>query len=562
MNYKIILSFLLLISIQNYTVYGQATCDVDEIIVTRYGPEFFCDPGEITLIGKIKIPLFSTISNVQFTWRNINSNVEIPQINPITGINGFVVQEAGTYIVRVDYDIFGGICEFEQQVIVESGAANSANTYSVDELTPNAPKSRAGNGLVTTNGGSIIYVGTDGRLRVGWFNGSWNVNVINYSFPKVMQNSDMIWEDNRLFYVGEDGEFDQMFWANGQWNHQNMPGVNVKPNTGITYGNNRLFYVATNNKIYSYIKSFSGWNAAGILNGSAPKVANNSDLAYGYGGVYYVRRNTNVLSRIYLTNTNIWIFVGNVNSSLPKVKAASEMAFHNGRLYYFHKNTNQTVVYNASGAGGWTFGYLPGYGRTKGAPLIRFDDKLFYAKADNRVGRQIWITGSGWDDSFLHYCEATNVQNNSTMASFISGAEKRLYYIDNAGTLMVVTWNIGGKTATPIDELSDVIDTTPDKFTRINQQIKKPTPGFSDIKSYPNPFYNSISIEFNLNEPQKVSLAIFDISGRLAINLMANEHHNAGSHKEEFDLSNLNSGVYFYRLFTGTDAHTGKIIKQ
>lgn len=75
-------------------------------------------------------------------------------------------------------------------------------------------------------------------------------------------------------------------------------------------------------------------------------------------------------------------------------------------------------------------------------------------------------------------------------------------------------------------------------------------------QNYPNPFNPSTDISFSLDRPQTVKLSVYNLSGQLISDLV-NRKLERGFHKINFDASNLNSGIYFYKLecegFTGTN---------
>jgi hypothetical protein len=56
-----------------------------------------------------------------------------------------------------------------------------------------------------------------------------------------------------------------------------------------------------------------------------------------------------------------------------------------------------------------------------------------------------------------------------------------------------------------------------------------------------------------------VKLAVYDALGR-EVSVLDNGHVLAGEHQVKFDASNLNGGVYFYRLEAGNFTSTKKFI--
>lgn len=71
--------------------------------------------------------------------------------------------------------------------------------------------------------------------------------------------------------------------------------------------------------------------------------------------------------------------------------------------------------------------------------------------------------------------------------------------------------------------------------------------GFEFLSPRPNPFNNRTKLTFRLSEGSKVSLAVYDIRGRLIANI-AEGCYPAGSFQADFDGSGLSSGVYFARF--------------
>ena len=71
-------------------------------------------------------------------------------------------------------------------------------------------------------------------------------------------------------------------------------------------------------------------------------------------------------------------------------------------------------------------------------------------------------------------------------------------------------------------------------------------------QNYPNPFYPTTQIHFDIGNESFVTLKVFDVLGR-EVSTLVNESKQAGSHKVIVDASTLSSGVYLYRL-QGTSA--------
>ena len=85
---------------------------------------------------------------------------------------------------------------------------------------------------------------------------------------------------------------------------------------------------------------------------------------------------------------------------------------------------------------------------------------------------------------------------------------------------------------------------------------------FSLEQNYPNPFNPSTVIKFNLAADSKVVVKIFNIIGQ-EVKTLVNNNYSAGQHSVTFSASNLNSGVYFYKMEAkGTDGSSFSSTKK
>jgi plastocyanin len=78
-------------------------------------------------------------------------------------------------------------------------------------------------------------------------------------------------------------------------------------------------------------------------------------------------------------------------------------------------------------------------------------------------------------------------------------------------------------------------------------------------QNYPNPFNPSTNIEFQISDRSFVSLKVFNILGDEVVTLV-NEEKQAGVYNVKFNAAGLSSGMYLYRLQTGSFVETKKMI--
>ena len=83
---------------------------------------------------------------------------------------------------------------------------------------------------------------------------------------------------------------------------------------------------------------------------------------------------------------------------------------------------------------------------------------------------------------------------------------------------------------------------------------------FKLLQNFPNPFNPKTTISFSLANVEIVSLKIYDVLGREISALINNEEMESGTYEIDFDASNLNSGIYFYKLTTENFSEIKKLL--
>ncbi len=76
---------------------------------------------------------------------------------------------------------------------------------------------------------------------------------------------------------------------------------------------------------------------------------------------------------------------------------------------------------------------------------------------------------------------------------------------------------------------------------------------------YPNPASNSSNISYKLPGVEKVSVAVYDIRGKVVAQLAENELQNSGNHQYQTDI--IVPGLYFVHLVCGEDIKTLRFVK-
>jgi flagellar hook assembly protein FlgD len=87
------------------------------------------------------------------------------------------------------------------------------------------------------------------------------------------------------------------------------------------------------------------------------------------------------------------------------------------------------------------------------------------------------------------------------------------------------------------------------EYYNLSAVVEVGVPAKYDIsQNYLNTFNPSTKIDYQLPRDSKVSIRVYDITGREVKTLLNNEQRAAGYYTIDFDGTNILSGVYFYRL--------------
>jgi len=82
---------------------------------------------------------------------------------------------------------------------------------------------------------------------------------------------------------------------------------------------------------------------------------------------------------------------------------------------------------------------------------------------------------------------------------------------------------------------------------------------FTLDQNFPNPFNPNTLIKYSIPNSSQVSLKIFNTLGQ-EMETLVNEEKQVGTYEVNWNASNLQSGVYFYRLQAGSFVQTRKMI--
>lgn len=250
---------------------------------------------------------------------------------------------------------------------------------------------------------------------------------------------------------------------------------------------------------------------------------------------------------------------------------------------------------------GFNYGYItadtlkPGKGywvRTTSAGTIRRDTTVLMAYGgmplDNMNNwTRLEISDEGGNKTSLYLARAEEITNDfllppppptgvfdvrfsSDALAEAFGQNHEISISSSAGALKVKAFNLGENRYKITDAVNGIlinrelkegeeitINESPDKLILVEENILPRTYELS--QNYPNPFNPVTTIRYQLPNAGNVRLMLYDVIGR-EIKMLVDEYKSAGVYEVRFDASDLASGVYFYRIKSGTFSDLKKMI--
>jgi len=293
-----------------------------------------------------------------------------------------------------------------------------------------------------------------------------------------------------------------------------------------------------------------------------------SSFGYSFWKSYFLNRDTGLISSSDSFSNQIWITMdgGQTKQLVASFGGASQGLFHflkekvNGEYYgwYFYTNNNSLFVTTNSGLN-WV----------SKPPIPDNVKSVFFINKDSG-----WVSAYNSSSYVFHTTDGGNTWTNYTMPSTSSNYDilfvtpqkgwigcdlsNKIYATTNGGEVWGTQYISGfGSTALSfVDSVTGWAQTSYNtighttngggSITSINRQNELTT-NYSLQQNYPNPFNSKTIIKYSISNNSKVTLKVYDISGK-EISTLVNRNQQKGVYNIIFDASNYSSGVYFYKL--------------
>jgi photosystem II stability/assembly factor-like uncharacterized protein len=208
-----------------------------------------------------------------------------------------------------------------------------------------------------------------------------------------------------------------------------------------------------------------------------------------------------------------------------------------------------------------------------GYAIASIDTNVFAANLDGVFlytgSGKTWLSRNNGLPKYINYCILAPM--DTLLFAYVGGSSSGIYVTSDLGQVwqqindsvfaklsvralvatkaFLIAGTVSGAWRIPLSSLkTGVVERTGDRpSTYVLSQ------------NFPNPFNPTTLISYQIAVAGYVKLKVFDLLGR-EVKALINERQNAGSHTATFDASNLPSGVYFYRLESGTYSEAKKLI--
>ncbi len=194
---------------------------------------------------------------------------------------------------------------------------------------------------------------------------------------------------------------------------------------------------------------------------------------------------------------------------------------------------------------------------------------VYDLKVANTSGRELTLAmvrtlndlPQGWQSSLcINLCYSPLVDSVATTADFGSSPVRagdtasvsvHVFPLTNPGlgVIRVVLKDV----ASPSDQQE--FRFTTDAIATSVESDEGAAHGFALAQNYPNPWNPSTRVRYRVGEEGAVSLRLYDTLGR-EVKVLVDERQQPGEYTVELDGSGLASGVYVYRLISGSCVQT------
>jgi subtilisin family serine protease len=196
---------------------------------------------------------------------------------------------------------------------------------------------------------------------------------------------------------------------------------------------------------------------------------------------------------------------------------------------------------------------------TAGSPQLMETDDVDASRTE--ISWRLFNTGQPWVPvSYTHTAPGTGGRNGTRFTATLTGATAT---DSSAVDIRFMVYDFDGNSSEILMSPAFAVGNWTGDTGTIVEPVDPDLPvRLALMQNYPNPFNPSTTIRFEIpessNGSNRVRLHIYDITGRVVMTLI-DQDLAAGSHNLVFDAGQLASGIYIYRLETGSGSLSRKM---
>ncbi len=423
-----------------------------------------------------------------------------------TSVNNGLHENDVNALACIGTNVFAGVMDGAIYRSTDNGTSWNEVDSGMTENTPNIQSLVAiANTVFAT---SIYYVYASSRDGVNWIPALFGYRVVTTAGSAVYTT------DDTGVCESTNGGISWTTPLNTGFPNFELPVALTAIGTNIFLGITPVYDLDTNAGIYLSTNDGASWRSTQVNTPLVSDLANNRESVYAIiGGALWTSADTGATwQRIFIPP----------NASPPYISA---IAFIDSAMFV---GTSSGVLRSTDGGEQWE--YIDSGLPASVSGLAVHGTNVF-------AGTTIGVYVLNNDDTSW---TAVNTGLPSTSRSVSS------IVADNSDIYVALGQTVWRR---PISEMITVVKPPPSN-----------TPAtFSLFQNYPNPFNPTTVISYQLPVNSFVTLKVYDVLGR-EVESLVNERQNAGSYSVTFRGSNLPSGVYFYRLQTGSFSQTKKLL--
>ncbi len=299
----------------------------------------------------------------------------------------------------------------------------------------------------------------------------------------------------------------------------------------------------------NYVQKTYGYNSNGNIDFSLEEVWNNNLWVNHERNTYGYNSNGNLTFSIEeVWNNNLWVnherntydynSNGNLTFSIEKVWDESLWVNYKRNTYDYDSNENITFeLYERGDGSNWINSNRTTY------TYDLFENMIL--KLYENWDESNWV--NRWQNIYA-YDSKGNMSNGSSESwgggSWSSYAGGTISFYDSFGRKHSFS---GSEINVFYSILTDV------------DQTYFGVSAYSIKQNYPNPFNPTTTIEYQIQNDSFVNLVVYNALGQVVLTLV-NEHQTIGKYTVQFNASNLPSGVYFYKIESGSFNKANKML--